>query len=182
MPDLVLYMNSRADYGTAFHSMYWKVSPTSIHGILDTIRTSLVALVAEMGAAGTEEVPSPEVADQAVNVVVRGAKRSTIMVNTNQVAGAGTVAGRHRSSMPLTRGSRSSRHGYGGHGSSRWGWATVAGGVAAVAVWVGWSASQPPERPNICSTLWSPGRTREVGTLEICWPVDHLGEVGAVDG
>lgn len=87
MPDLVLYMNAKADYGTAIHSMYWKVSPTSIHGILDTIRTNLVALVAEMRAAGTVDVPTAEAANQAVQVVIHNAKRSPITVNTNQATG-----------------------------------------------------------------------------------------------
>ena len=41
-------MNSQAPYGTSYQSMYWAVAPTSIHGILDIIRTNLVALVAEM--------------------------------------------------------------------------------------------------------------------------------------
>jgi len=56
--------------------MYWAVAATSFHGILDVIRTNLVALVAEMRAAGVDDVPSAEAANQAVNIVINGAKRS----------------------------------------------------------------------------------------------------------
>jgi hypothetical protein len=138
MPDIVHYMNGQAGYGTAIHSMYWKVSPTSIHGILDTIRTNLVALVAEMRAAGTVDVPTAEAANQAVQVVIHSAKRSAITVNTNQATGpthdAQTIAQQSpseaASSIPAwVRGP--------------WAFAVGAAGIAAavagVAVWTGWN-------------------------------------------
>jgi hypothetical protein len=139
MQDVVLYMNSQADFGTSIHSMYWRLSPTRFHGILDTIRTNLVALMAEMRASGATEFPSPEVADQAVNVVVRGAKRSTITVNTNQMTGSGAAGGR-----------QSIVHAPSPHDSKLPDWirapwaialglATVAAGIAGVGVWVGWN-------------------------------------------
>jgi hypothetical protein len=140
MPDLVSYLNSRADYGTAIHSMYWRVSATAIHGVLDTIRTMLVAIVAEMRAAGIEEdeIPPAATATQAVNVVVHNARRSTINVTTAQ-ATQDAMASSLSPSIAT------------GDDANSWipawirnSWAlllaacTLAGGLAVLATWQGW--------------------------------------------
>jgi hypothetical protein len=65
--------------------IYWDVSLTVFVGILDNIRTTLTQLVAEM-RAGTDDrstLPSRAVADQAVDVAVRGNKNRIVI---NQVA------------------------------------------------------------------------------------------------
>lgn len=139
MPDLVHYMNSEADYGSAIHSMYWKVPASSIHGVVDAVRTSLVALVAEMRALGVEDTPSAEAASQAFNVVLHNAKRGTINLNNVQAANS------------TMNGVRQSATRFGELQSSRipawirgpWGFvvgaAGIAAAVAAVAVWIGWN-------------------------------------------
>ena len=120
MPDLVLYMNSQADYGTTIHSMYWKVSPTSLHGLLDMIRTTLVSLVAEMRAAGFED-PSAEVANQAVKVVLHNAKRAKVTVNTNQMADQRVGTANDQPDEP-GRSPPGSLRGSGAHGAWWSGW------------------------------------------------------------
>lgn len=139
MPDLVLYMNTKSDYGTAIHSMYWKVSTTSIHGILDNVRTKLVSLVAEMRAVGADENPTAEATNQAVNVVLHNAKRSTINVNTNQSAAAGGSSHQAITSNP----GRNSRRKLPAWVSGPWGFAvglsTIVAAGAGVAVWLGWN-------------------------------------------
>ena len=139
MPDLVEYMNSQADYGTAIHSMYWRVAPVSIHGVLDTIRTKLVSLVAEMRAIGVDDDPTAEVANQAVNVVLHNAKRSTITVNTNQSTLSGAAPQQH-----ITEGTTSeTRSRLPAWVKGPWtfaiGLATIAAGGVGVAAWVGWN-------------------------------------------
>ena len=67
---LVSYMNSTNDSGYAITSLYWKVGTSHVHGVVDTIRTMLVALVAELRASGIGEGPSAEAVDQAIKVIV----------------------------------------------------------------------------------------------------------------
>ena len=144
MPDVVLYMNSQAmksqaHYGTTLHSMYWKVSPTSLHGVVDTIRTTLVSLVAEMRAAGFEKDPSAEVVNQAVNVVLHKSRRAKVTVNTNQSAGpSGSGQQTINQTSPDEKPSRIPTWIRGPWGVAV-GLAGVAGAVAGVAVWIGWN-------------------------------------------
>lgn len=138
MPDLVSYLNSTAEYGTTIRAMYWQVAPTSIRGVLDSIRTTLVALVAEMRAVGVEEMPSAEAANQAVNVVIHNAKRSSIMVNANQASGADRAPQSIHQQAPPEKRSRIPAWIRG-----PWGFAVGAAGIiaalAGVAVWLGWN-------------------------------------------
>ena len=78
MADLVYYMNHGGDYNVSFERIYFSVSPTAVHGILDKVRTNLVGMVAEMRAVGVgnDDIPSTAAADQAVNVIVKNARRS----------------------------------------------------------------------------------------------------------
>ncbi|NYD40066.1 hypothetical protein [Nocardioides panaciterrulae] len=140
MPDLVTYMNSQQDdvhvNGTIL-AMYWKVTPSALYGILDTIRTNLVALVAEMRAAGVDDVPPAEVANQAVQVVVHNAKRSQITVNANQASGG--VGGSQEITTPPSAEHASLPGWVRGPWAVVLGLATIAGGVGAIAVWLDWT-------------------------------------------
>jgi AbiTii len=73
--------------------VYWQVSPAAVRGVLDQIRTALAQLVGELRAhmSADEHLPSAEVADQAVNVVVTG-KRSRVNDTAAQARGTGTTA------------------------------------------------------------------------------------------
>lgn len=80
------------DQFRAVERVYWKVSPTAVSGVLDQIRTRLVALVAEVRAAGTDpDAPSAAAVTNAVEVVVHGKARD-ININTAQVSGTGVAA------------------------------------------------------------------------------------------
>ncbi|MBF5082338.1 hypothetical protein [Quadrisphaera sp. INWT6] len=136
MPELVHLMNRQNDRGSAIHAMYWQISSASIHGILDTIRTNLVALAAEMRAAGTTDVPTPEAADQAVQVVIHGVKRSSITVNTHQASGSGDGS-RAFTPPPSTAATPRVPSWVRGPWGFAVGAAGIVGAVAGVATWAG---------------------------------------------
>lgn len=75
--DLVTYMNHQSDNPyQQIERMYWTVTRSVLQGVIENIRSRLVALVAEM-KAGLElgqKLPSAEVASQAVGVAVHGDK------------------------------------------------------------------------------------------------------------
>jgi AbiTii len=139
MPDLISYMNSQAPFGTSYQSMYWAVAPTSVHGILDTIRTNLVALVAEMRAVGVDDVPSAEAANQAVNVIINGANRSPVTINTNQGSGTDAGVGQAITSTPSVAGTSKIPAWIRGPWGFAVGAATLVAGITGTAVWLGWN-------------------------------------------
>jgi hypothetical protein len=104
MPEIVAWLNHKADYGTAYHAMFYVVDKAQLHGIVDTIRTNLVALVAEMRAAGVDAnaVPPAPVAEQAVQVVINGAKRSPININTALATGNGDASAEQQQTPETT--------------------------------------------------------------------------------
>ncbi len=139
MPDLITYMNSQAPFGTSYQSMYWAVAPTSIHGILDIIRTNLVALVAEMRAVGVEDLPTAEAANQAVNVVIKGAKRSPITISTNQASGPDAGVGQTITNTPSNAETSKMPAWIRGPWGFAVGAATIVAGITGTAVWLGWN-------------------------------------------
>lgn len=86
--DLVYFMNHDAGYNIQIERLYYSASPTAIHGIVDAIRTNLVALAAELRAAGVsgDGLPTAADADQAVKVVIKGFARATVAIGGNAVA------------------------------------------------------------------------------------------------
>ena len=87
--DLARVMNGEnANPYQHINSIYWNVSPSALHGVLDHIRTALAQLVGELRANmdDNEEIPSTEAANQAVSVVVTG-KRSQVKVTSAQARG-----------------------------------------------------------------------------------------------
>ena len=133
MDDLAYFMNNGPEYSASIMRVYFSVAPLAFDGILDTIRTNLVALVAEIRSAGVDAsgVPSPAVADQAFNVVIKGRARANIAVGEGATATMKvSEAARDQTRLP-------------GWITGPWalalGVATVAGGAAAVAAWVGWN-------------------------------------------
>jgi hypothetical protein len=132
--DLVRLMNSENEAPFQhINAIYWNVSPSAIHGVLDYIRTALAQLVAELRAnmGQKEAIPSTEAADQAVQVVVTG-ERSSVKVMTAQAYGDHGSAMATADEESVTQGdsafwTRSRRIGAFVAGS-----ATVVGAVAAV--------------------------------------------------
>lgn len=73
--DLVLLWNhERKNPTQQVMAVYWNVSLASLHSVLDQVRTVLTELVAELraGTPGGQRLPSPEVTQQAVSVVLHG--------------------------------------------------------------------------------------------------------------
>jgi hypothetical protein len=73
--------------------VYWQVGLATFAGVLDSVRTTLVELVAEMraGIAVGESLPSPAVAEQAFSVAVRGNRNRVII----QRPGPGSIRSRY---------------------------------------------------------------------------------------
>jgi hypothetical protein len=134
-PELTKIMNYQAaQQGIEFQTIervYWSVSEPSVQGVLDTIRTTLVGLVAEMraGMRESEETPSAAVADQAVNVAVHGDHNRIERIEVAQASGSGS---HHAQAGPQESD---------GHGRL---WliagtlATVVAAIVAVLTWQGW--------------------------------------------
>ena len=71
--------------------VYWQVGLSFFVAILDTVRTTLVELVAEMraGTPSGEALPTHDVAEQAVDIAINGNRNRVVI---NQVAPSGTAA------------------------------------------------------------------------------------------
>jgi hypothetical protein len=112
--------------------IYWSLSTPAIQGVLDQMRTTLVELVAEMraGMPETDELPSGELVDQAVRVVVEG-KGHRVNVNTAQSRGGGPSTVHV---APADEGGWTWRR----VGAFIVGAATVVGVIVAVLAWQGW--------------------------------------------
>jgi hypothetical protein len=134
--DVVAMMNhEHADVAYQhFQSVYWSVSAPALEGVVDRVRTTLVELVAEMRAAmpSSSVTPPAAVADQAVNVVVRGIG-SRVNLTTAQASGSGDHE-LHAAPPAPTPG----RSWWKGIWGALVGLATVIGTLVAVAVWQGW--------------------------------------------
>jgi len=115
-------------------AIYWSLSHVTLEGVLDQIRTRLVELVAEMRAEMPDEanVPSAEVADNAVNVIVHG-KKAKFTVNTAQASGTATTA------SATTTPAAEKRSLWVKIGGSLVGLATIIGTLIALAAWQGWN-------------------------------------------
>lgn len=73
--DLVSLWNHQSDVPyQQIERLYWSVSRSVLQGVVEGIRSTLVALVAEMkaGLVPGDALPTAEVADQAVEVAVHG--------------------------------------------------------------------------------------------------------------
>ncbi len=125
----VLARGERDMFGSGFglppsqqvERIYWSVSTSPVAGVIDTVRTTLVELAAEM-RAGTprgQETPSAEIAEQAVNVAIYGDKNRVTVVHAGGDAAATT---RGPATVGSTPESRSRRVAF---------WVSVAAGVIA---------------------------------------------------
>ena len=132
MDDLTYFMNRSGEYGASIERVYFSVAPVAVHGILDTIRTNLVAMVGEIRAAGVDStgIPAPAAADGAFNVVIKGRARASIAIGDSA-----------SSTMNIEEHSAPKR--YPTWLTAPWtlaiGAATLVSGMVGVATWVGWN-------------------------------------------
>lgn len=90
--EIARYMNHKSgDPSQQITSIYWMVSPSTLRGIVDQVRTRLVELVAELRdqMEKGEDIPSPEAAANAVSVAVYG-RGNRISVNAPQASSGGS--------------------------------------------------------------------------------------------
>lgn len=114
----------------AIERIYWKTGVTSLVGVVDTVQTNLVELVAELraGIGSGDTVPDKDLTDRAVNIVIYGDK------NRVQVAHAVADTGGTAEVNAVPEGESKART------IMYWvaGVATVAGAVIALLVWRPW--------------------------------------------
>lgn len=73
------------------HRIYWNVSASALEGVIDQVRTTLAELVSEItaGLPPGEDLPTREMATQALNVAVHG-MGNRVSLTAPQAAGAST--------------------------------------------------------------------------------------------
>ena len=91
--DLVTYWNHQV--GSPYQQIqriYWDISKVAVRAVIDRVRTTLAELVAEIraGMPSDADVPSPELATQAVQIAVHG-RGHRIVVNNAQATDNGVV-------------------------------------------------------------------------------------------
>lgn len=86
-----LMTHEMRDQYRAVERVYWNVSPTAVVGVLDQIRTRLVALVAEVRAVSPDpNEPSAAAVNNAVEVAIYGKARD-VNINTAGAGGSGSA-------------------------------------------------------------------------------------------
>lgn len=82
--EVVAYMNMKSDEFTHIDTLYWKVARSALQEVIESIRSKLIGLVAEMraGMSGDEALPSSLVADNAVSVVIHGDENKVSVKNS----------------------------------------------------------------------------------------------------
>lgn len=88
MQDAIPIINAEHHFDGDIVTMYWSVSPTSVAGIVDKVRTALTTLVAEIMANSPSgaSVPSPDVASHAVQVAMTGRGHQVTVINAAEGA------------------------------------------------------------------------------------------------
>ncbi|HEY0639836.1 MAG TPA: hypothetical protein VGD67_19490 [Pseudonocardiaceae bacterium] len=91
--DLVAFMNYSGNWTGHIERIYWSAARASVAGILDQVRTTLVAMVAEIRATSPrgEVIPSADVGNNAIQFAVTG-KRNKITFAAVQGAASATSA------------------------------------------------------------------------------------------
>jgi hypothetical protein len=139
--DIALMLNYEAQEPfQQIMDVYWAVSPSALRALVDQVRVTLVALVAEMVAAlpDDQQIPSQAVADQAVNVAVHG-RKPIVTLNVAQAAPDGTASVTvPAASAPDQDTARSAWTGWRRVGAIVGGLLTLAGTIAGLGQWLDW--------------------------------------------
>jgi hypothetical protein len=128
--DIAQYMNHVNDNPWQhIQAVYWAVNPVVVRGVIDKVRTVLAELVAELraGMADDEEIPSADLASQAMSIAVHGRKARVTV--TNAQASAGSSASIDTTQPAETQGFWTKWRRI---GAFIVGIATIVGGIAAV--------------------------------------------------
>lgn len=92
--DLVVYMNQSGQWTGHIERIYWAVSPVVFVGILEGVRTALVALTAQLESVTPSAalVPSREATSASVSVVIYGDRGKIKNLTINNAAKASSIA------------------------------------------------------------------------------------------
>jgi hypothetical protein len=88
------YMNQvNGDPYQQIQAIYWSIAPAVVRGVIDNVRTALAELVAELraGLPEGEDVPSADLANQAINIAVHGNK-ARVTVTSAQASASSTAS------------------------------------------------------------------------------------------
>ncbi|HWH01631.1 MAG TPA: hypothetical protein VNV66_20470 [Pilimelia sp.] len=133
---LVSLMNNGMDEFDQITAVYFSVSRSHLHGVVDKVRTTCTELVAELRAVMPDDqaIPTQGAVDQAVHVVFHGGDRHSVQV-VNASAAHGSTSRAHVGSPAPTKESA----------WMRWrkrgiivGIATVIAAAAGVVTWLEW--------------------------------------------
>ena len=92
--EIARFMTHRAGGASHINNVYWSVASIALIGVIDRIRTTLVQLVAEIraGMPDDQDIPSPEVATQALNIAIHGKKARVNVSSAQSVEGSSTAS------------------------------------------------------------------------------------------
>lgn len=84
--ELVTWMNQSGHFSANINALYWQVSGVSLNGVIERVRTDLIGLASEMrsGMESGQDLPSSDLASNALNVVVKGSRNRLTVKNVNQ--------------------------------------------------------------------------------------------------
>jgi len=172
--ELVAYMNAKNTVPYQhIERLYWAVGVTSIHGVLDRIRTALIELVARLrhGMPEDADLPSEAVATYAVQVAVTGQGNNVTVAapqasgnatkHRHEGRGSGTGAGAGREAL-MGMGGRRAR--FGGHDRGHDLHRSSVPGIE----------KEPPARLGMGAIPRSPGRSGDNFPQDFSGPPDAL--------
>jgi hypothetical protein len=83
--EVVVLMNRQEHLNAHVHRLYWGVSPVTLDGVVEQVRTTLTVMVAEIRDTMPDhaEIPSAEVATNAITFAVTG-KRNKVNFTADQ--------------------------------------------------------------------------------------------------
>ena len=83
--EVVVIMNRQEHLNGHVHSLYWGVSPVTLDGVVEQVRTTLTVMVAEIRDTMPDEaeIPSAEVATNAITFAITG-KRNKVNFTAGQ--------------------------------------------------------------------------------------------------
>ena len=83
-----------SEYGTQVTRLYWAVDPAALREITERVCTDVIAMVNEMraGMGSAHKLPTPDLAAQAVEVVIHGSHNRVIMKDVGQSQDSPPVA------------------------------------------------------------------------------------------
>ena len=99
--EVAALMNAGGYVSHQVTSLYWVVSVSTVRGIVERVCTNVIAVVNEMraGLGSGEKLPSPELATQAVSIVINGDSNRVVTGDVDQHQGSSSIGTGKRGSF-----------------------------------------------------------------------------------